>query len=207
MLPRSHSPRQISDMHFGVTSGIHNCFDISRNKSAGARRRPTRIAVWAWAWEWKVKSDDHTERSYSIERLWVGGFSYLQCISVAFEQDSACVARQQQRYKVPGQVDIMFDICNLAIVNYFWIELQRGWATQEPHSTQQRSHIRQMLCVVPHPHSHPHLHVARFFVSLPCPSGVCCFSAAFEACAVIAAICCPAQQHYLRVLDFCAKRS
>lgn len=78
MLPRSHSLRQISDMHFGVTSGIHNCFDISHNKSAGARRRPTRIAVWAWAWEWKVKSGDHTERSYSIERLWVGGFSYLQ---------------------------------------------------------------------------------------------------------------------------------
>lgn len=201
MLPRSHNLRQISDMHFGITSDIHNCFDISHNKSAGARRRPTRIAVWVW----KVKSGDHTEWSYSIERLWVGGFSYLLWSTVAFEQDSAGVARQQR-----AKVDIMFDICNLEIVNYFRIELQRGWATQEPHSTeQQRSHIRQMLCVVPHPHlhSHPHLDVAWFFVSLPCPSGVCCFSAAFEACAVIAAICCPAQQHYLRVLDFCAKRS
>lgn len=98
MLPRSHNLRQISDMHFGVTSDIHNCFDISHNKSAGARRRPTRIAVWVWVWvwEWKVKSGDHTEWSYSIERLWVGGFSYLLWSTVAFEQDSAGVARQQR---------------------------------------------------------------------------------------------------------------
>lgn len=96
MLPRSHNLRQISDMHFGVTSDIHNCFDISHNKSAGARRRPTRIAVWVWVWEWKVKSGDHTEWSYSIEWLWVGGFSYLLWSSVAFEQDSAGVARQQR---------------------------------------------------------------------------------------------------------------
>lgn len=210
MLPRSHNLRQISDMHFGVTSDIHNCFDISHNKSAGARRRPTRIAVWDGGSGPKSGKSEEW-RSHGVKLLhWVTLSRWFLVSAVEY-----CCLWTRFRLRcqaAASQVDIMFDICNLAIVNYFRIELQRGWATQEPHSTeQQRSHIRQMLCVVPHPpshlHSHPHLDVAWFFVSLPCPSGVCCFSAAFEACAVIAAICCPAQQHYLRVLDFCAKRS
>lgn len=136
-----------------------------------------------------------------IQSLRVGGFTYLLC--------TRRVARPHQA----AQVDIVFDICNLVIVNYIRIELQRGLRSHTG-AAQQRSHIRQMLCVVPAlpallaplPFPFPH---ARFFVSLPSfdPSGVAFCSAACEACAVIAAICCPAQQHYLRVLDFCAKRS
>lgn len=205
MLPRSHNLRQISDMHFGVTSDIHNCFDISHNKSAGARRRPTRIAVWVWAWVRKVKSGDHTEWSYSIERLWVGGFSYLLWSTVAFEQDSAGVARQQRA---------KLTLCLTFVILRSLIIFELSYKGAEPHRSHtalnSKDHTFDKCSAwfpIPHSHSHPHLDVAWFFVSLPCPSGVCCFSAAFEACAVIAAICCPAQQHYLRVLDFCAKRS
>lgn len=88
----------------------------------------------------------------------LGGFSLCICEFVVFEHFAWHFPSDSECDTKAAQLDIMFDICNLAIVNYFRIELQKGGprtgrATQEQifsmptrqQVTPKIIHIRQMF--------------------------------------------------------------